>query len=162
MKHSAVKRYHVATYHHFENGFDDKFEYSTIREAEKAARGYVSGKMEPDGFRYDGAAVYDLRTNRCVRVFGDYPDERAQAQALGLSVPEYADRNGTPIHAGSLIQLDGSLRVYEVFRTFDAYGEDLGIVVTNPAFLRHYPNADIEYSSLRNYAAQCVVVSQSF
>jgi len=155
-----MKRYLVAAYHHFENGFDSKFDYSTIREAEKAARGYVNGTMEPDGFRYDGAAVYDQRTNRCIRIFGDYPDERAQAQALGLSMPDYKDRNGTPIRAGSLIQLDDSPRVYEVFRTFDAYGEDLGIVVTNPAFLRNHPNADIEYSSLRNYAAYCTVLPQ--
>jgi CRISPR/Cas system-associated endonuclease Cas3-HD len=85
------KRYHVAVYHHFENGFDDRFEYSTIKEAEKAARGYVNGKMEPDGFHYDGAAVYDQHKNRCVRIFGDYPDERAQAQVLGLPFPKKGD-----------------------------------------------------------------------
>ena len=43
---------------HFENGFDDKLDYYTLEEAEKAAQGYVDGTMEDDGFKYDGAAVY--------------------------------------------------------------------------------------------------------
>ena len=73
--------YHVAAYHHFENGFDDKLDYSTLEEAEAAAQGYVAGTMEADGFAYDGAAVYDADTNVCLRVYGDYPDERAQTQA---------------------------------------------------------------------------------
>lgn len=33
-------RYLVAAYHHFENGFDDKLDYYTLEEAEKAAQGY--------------------------------------------------------------------------------------------------------------------------
>ena len=73
--------YHVATYHHFENGFDDKLDYPTLEEAEAAAQGYVAGTMEADGFAYDGAAVYDADANVCLRVYGDYPDEKAQAQA---------------------------------------------------------------------------------
>lgn len=32
--------YHVAAYHHFENGFDDKLDYPTLEEAEAAAQGY--------------------------------------------------------------------------------------------------------------------------
>ena len=51
--------YHVAAYHHFENGFDDKLDYPTLEEAVAAAQGYVAGTMEADGFAYDGAAVYD-------------------------------------------------------------------------------------------------------
>ena len=73
--------YHVAAYHHFENGFDDKLDYPTLEEAEAAAQGYVAGTMEADGFAYDGAAVYAADTNVCLRVYGDYPDEKAQAQA---------------------------------------------------------------------------------
>lgn len=38
-------RYLVAAYHHFENGFDDKLDYYTLEEAEKAAQGYVDGTM---------------------------------------------------------------------------------------------------------------------
>lgn len=66
--------YLVTSYHHFENGFDDKLDYYTLKEAEKAAQGYVSGTMEEDGFEYDGAAVYDQREHKCVRIYGDYPD----------------------------------------------------------------------------------------
>ena len=52
-----------------------------MEEAEAAAQGYVAGTMEADGFAYDGAAVYDADTNVCLRVYGDYPDEKAQTQA---------------------------------------------------------------------------------
>lgn len=52
-----------------------------MEEAEAAAQGYVAGTMEADGFAYDGAAVYAADTNVCLRVYGDYPDEKAQAQA---------------------------------------------------------------------------------
>ena len=64
----------------FENGFDDKLDYPTLEEAVAAAQGYVAGTMEADGFAYDGAAVYDADTNVCLRVYGDYPDEKAQTQ----------------------------------------------------------------------------------
>lgn len=73
--------YQVAAYHHFENGFDDKLTCQTLEEAEAAAQGYVAGTMEADGFAYDGAAVYDAETHQCLRVYGDYPDEKAQKQA---------------------------------------------------------------------------------
>ena len=73
--------YHVTVYHHFENGFDDKLDYPALEEAEAAAQGYVAGTMEADGFAYDGAAVYDADTNVCLRVYGAYPDEKAQTQA---------------------------------------------------------------------------------
>ena len=75
--------YQVVAYHHFENGFDDKMDYQTLAEAEKAAQGYVDGTMESDGFAYDGAAIYDRQTRRYLRVYGNYPDERAQAEAAG-------------------------------------------------------------------------------
>lgn len=78
--------YQVAAYHHFENGFDDKLDYQTLEEAEAAAQGYVAGTMEEDGFTYDGAAVYDAETRQCLRVYGDYPDEKAQEQAAAFAL----------------------------------------------------------------------------
>ena len=78
--------YQVAAYHHFENGFDDKLDYQTLEEAEAAAQGYVDGTMEEDGFAYDGAAVYDAETRQCLRVYGDYPDEKAQEQATAFAL----------------------------------------------------------------------------
>ena len=78
--------YQVAAYHHIENGFDDKLDYQTLEEAEAAAQGYVAGTMEEDGFAYDGAAVYDAETRQCLRVYGDYPDEKAQEQAAAFAL----------------------------------------------------------------------------
>lgn len=78
--------YQVAAYHHFENGFDDKLDYQTLEEAEAAAQGYVAGTMEEDGFAYDGAAVYDAETRQCLRVYGDYPDEKAREQAAAFAL----------------------------------------------------------------------------
>ena len=75
-----LSRYQVVVYHHFENGFDERLEYQTLQEAEKVAQSYVAGTMEPDGFAYDGAAVYDLQERKYLSIFGDYPDENAQAQ----------------------------------------------------------------------------------
>ena len=77
--------YQVAAYHHFENSFDDKLTCQTLEEAEAAAQGYVAGTMEADGFAYDGAAVYDAETHQCLRVYGDYPDEKAQEQAAAFA-----------------------------------------------------------------------------
>ena len=75
--------YLVVAYHHFENGFDDKLDYQTLAEAEKVAQGYVDGTMEGDGFQYDGAAIYNQQTRKYLRVYGNYPDERAHAEAAG-------------------------------------------------------------------------------
>ena len=78
-----VPPYLVVAYHHFENGFDDKLDYQTLAEAEKAAQGYVDGTMEGDGFQYDGAAIYNQQTRKYLRVYGNYPDERAHAETAG-------------------------------------------------------------------------------
>ena len=78
--------YQVAAYHHIENGFDDKLDNQTLEEAEAAAQGYVAGTMEEDGFAYDGAAVYDAETRQCLRVYGDYPDEKAREQAAAFAL----------------------------------------------------------------------------
>lgn len=70
--------YQVVVYHRTENGFDERSDYPTLEEAEKAAQGYVDGTMEPDGFAYDGAAVYDRNEQKYLRIIGEYPDEAAQ------------------------------------------------------------------------------------
>ena len=102
-----ARRYQVVVYHHSENGFDERMEYPTREEAEKVAQGYVDGTMEPDGFAYDGAAVYDLEQRTYLRIFGNYPDEAAQAQVTppdlsGQPVTREADTitigNGEPTH----------------------------------------------------------------
>ena len=89
--------YQVAAYHHFENGFDDKLDYQTLEEAEVAAQGYVAGTMEEDGFAYDGAAVYDAETHQCLRVYGDYPDEKAQEQAAAFALEHDTAQQNTAV-----------------------------------------------------------------
>ena len=76
-------RYQVVAYHHFENGFDEKLDYQTLEEAEKAAQGYVDGTMGSDGFACDGAAIYDQQARKYLRIYGDYPDELAHAEVAG-------------------------------------------------------------------------------
>ena len=49
--------------------------------------------MEPDGFAYDGAAVYDLEQRTYLRIFGNYPDEAAQAQ---VTPPDLSGQPVTP------------------------------------------------------------------
>ena len=92
---TLTRAYQVAAYHHFENGFDDKLDYQTLEEAEAAAQGYVAGTMEEDGFAYDGAAVYDAETRQCLRVYGNYPDEKAQEQAVAFALEHDAARQNT-------------------------------------------------------------------
>ena len=79
-QHQESRLYQVVVYHHLENGFDEKKGYPTLEEAEKAAQSYVDGTMEPDGFAYNGAAVYDLQEQKYLRIYGEYPDETAQTQ----------------------------------------------------------------------------------
>src|SRR5699024_11969160 len=70
---SQEKRpYQVVVYHHLENGFDEKREYPTLEEAEKAAQSYVDGTMESDGFAYEGAADYDLTARHTLRFYGAF------------------------------------------------------------------------------------------
>ena len=76
--------YLVVAYHHFENGFDAKLDYQTLAEAEKAAQGYVDGTMEADGFQYDGTAVYDQQERQYLRIYGDFPDDKALQQIAAL------------------------------------------------------------------------------
>ena len=73
-----TSRYEVIVYHPFENGFDEKLDYPTLEEAAIVAQKYLDGSMEPDGFAYDGAAVYDLQSKMYLRVYGNFPDKTAQ------------------------------------------------------------------------------------
>ncbi len=110
-------QYQVVVYHHFENGFDEKLDYQTLEEAEKAAQGYVDGTMESDGFAYDGAAIYDLRENRYLSIFGNYPDEKAQAQVEAREPPTVLEQEAPvsivhdplapPYKSGDTVYLDG-------------------------------------------------------
>ena len=114
------RRYLVAAYHHFENGFDDKLDYYTLEEAEKAAHGYVDGTMEDDGFKYDGAAVYDQQEHKCIRIYGDYPDEKAHAQVRASAEPEQQEpeRFIDHFYVAEDIQKRGSLDIKE-YSSFD-------------------------------------------
>ena len=88
--------YQVVVYHHMENGFDEKLDYQTLQEAEAAAQGYVDGTMERDGFVYNGAAIYDQQAKRYLRIYGDYPDERAHRQVEGH---EQAEEQAVPMES---------------------------------------------------------------
>ena len=88
--------YQVVVYHHMENGFDEKLDYQTLQEAEAAAQGYVDGTMERDGFAYNGAAIYDQQAKRYLRIYGDYPDERAHRQVEGH---EQAEEQAVPMES---------------------------------------------------------------
>ena len=114
------RRYLVAAYHHFENGFDDKLDYYTLEEAEKAAQGYVDGTMEDDGFKYDGAAVYDQQEHKCIRIYGDYPDEKAHAQVRASAEPEQQEPEHFINHfyVAEDIQKRGALDIKE-YSSFD-------------------------------------------
>ena len=114
------RRYLVAAYHHFENGFDDKLDYYTLEEAEKAAQGYVDGTMEDDGFKYDGAAVYDQQEHKCIRIYGDYPDEKAHAQVRASAEPEQQEPEHFIDHfyVAEDIQKRGALDIKE-YSSFD-------------------------------------------
>ena len=59
---SITPRYRVTAYHPTENGCDAKLDYQTQAEAEKIARDYVAGRMDEDGFQYEGATVLTCRS----------------------------------------------------------------------------------------------------
>ena len=108
-------RYQVVAYHHFENGFDEKLDYQTLEEAEKAAQGYVDGTMESDGFAYDGVAIYDQQARKYLRIYGDYPDERVHADVAGR---EPTAETIIPADRFHVVSLDRG------FRTFYAVWDD--------------------------------------
>ena len=100
--------YEVVVYHHLENGFDERLDYQTLAEAEQAAQKYVAGTMEgEDGFAYDGAGIYDLQENRWLRVYGNFPDERAMEQAK--QAPATEEPSASPAQADLQPQKEESL-----------------------------------------------------
>ena len=119
----AANRYQVIVYHRTENGFDERREYPTLEEAERAAQGYVDGTLESDGFAYDGAAVYDLQEKTYLRVFGVYPDETAQSQVeVKESIQSARDPLDPAYQNGDTVYLEGS--PYEITRV-SAYHVEL-------------------------------------
>ena len=125
--------YLVTAYHHFENGIDAKLDYQTLAEAEKAAQGYVDGTMEADGFQYDGAAVYDQQSKQYLRIYGDFPDEKAQAQVTAEQPPQGDETlaeepqpviTETPYRAGDILYLDNQPFVVESVGAYDAHMRD--------------------------------------
>ena len=64
---------------------------------------------------------------------------------------EFRDKNGTLIEAGAFIRHDNG-DIEEVFSTTTASGdESLGIMATNPAYLKNHPDCEIEYYDLSNF-----------
>ena len=123
---TAANRYQVIVYHRTENGFDERREYLTLEEAERAAQGFVNGTMEPDGFAYDGAAVFDLQEKTYLRVYGAYPDDTSQPQMEveepTLSPQPVRDPLTPAYQKGDTVYLEGS--PYEITRV-NAYHVEL-------------------------------------
>jgi len=112
--------YLVVAYHNFENGYDAKLDYQTLTEAEKAAQGYVAGTMDEDGFQYDGAAVYDQQEMKYLRIYGDYPDEKAQAQVAALLQSEQENTSAETVYrVGDTVYLDG--RPFDITEISEKY-----------------------------------------
>ena len=129
----AAKRYQVIVYHQTEGGFDERREYLTLEEAEQAAQGYMDGTLEPDGFAYDGAAVYDLQEKTYLRVFGAYPDETAQSQVeVKESIPTARDPLAPAYQKGDTVYLEGS--PYEITRVSAYHVELLPPGLAYPVF----------------------------
>ena len=47
-----------------------------------------------DGFAYDGAGIYDLQENRWLRVYGNFPDERAIEQTAQALADDQQKKDG--------------------------------------------------------------------
>jgi hypothetical protein len=112
-------QYQVVVYHHFENGFDEKRDYQTLEEAEKAAQGYVDGTMGSDGFACDGAAIYDQQARKYLRIYGDYPDERAHAEVAGR---EPTAESIIPADRFHVVSLDRGFRTLYAVWDDEAHG----------------------------------------
>ena len=129
----ATKRYQVIVYHQTEGGFDERREYLTLEEAEQAAQGYMDGTLEPDGFAYDGAAVYDLQEKTYLRVFGVYPDETAHSQVkVKESTQSARDPLAPAYQKGDTVYLEGS--PYEITRVSAYHVELLPPGLAYPVF----------------------------
>ena len=153
-----AERYQVVVYHHFENGFDEKLEYRTIAEAERIAQGYVDGSQEPDGFRYDGAAVYDTQDKKFVRIVGDFPDSRAAQDVAEITAPEtdsfsefeLPDRDPTapPYAVGDTVYLENT--PYNITEIRDHEVQLLDPSLAYPIY-RAEPKANFEYLLQQDY-----------
>ena len=129
----AAKRYQVIVYHQTEGGLDERQEYPTLEEAEQAVQGYMDGTLEPDGFAYDGAAVYDLQEKTYLRVFGAYPDETAQSQVeVKEPIPTAHDPLAPAYQKGDTVYLEGS--PYEITRVSAYHVELLPPGLAYPVF----------------------------
>ncbi len=138
-------RYLVVVYHHSENGFDEKLDYQTLAEAEKAAQGYVAGTMEMDGFAYDGAAVYDQQEHKYLRIFGKYPDQAAQSAATDLAHDVF-QKNTSDASAGAVPIIRCEWSESAVFED----GKEYSVA----EFDRLMKQADDEYVAGKNAAMQ--------
>ena len=76
--------------------------------------------MEDDGFKYDGAAVYDQQEHKCIRIYGDYPDEKAQAQVYGIAEPVQQEHFIDHFYVAEDIQKRGALDIKEYSSFEDA------------------------------------------
>lgn len=107
--------------------------YQTLAEAEQAAQGYEAGTTEADGFQYDGAAVYDQQAKQYLRIYGDFPDEKAQAQVAATQSPMVEEPiaaevqpviTETPYRVGDILYLDNQPFVVESVGIFDVHMRD--------------------------------------
>ena len=63
----------------------------------------------------------------------------------------FTDKHGTPIQAGMTIRHDNG-DTEKVYATTTASGdESLGVMATNPAYLKRHPDCEIEYYDLSNF-----------
>lgn len=63
----------------------------------------------------------------------------------------FLDKHGREIKASMTIQHDNG-ETEKVYAVTDAYGdESLGVMATNPEYLKHHPEHDIEYYDLSNF-----------
>ncbi len=68
---------------------------------------------------------------------------------------KYFDRNDREIMAGMHIQISGNTP-----KLVEVCGEDdLGVLATNPAFLEHHPDAEVEFYPLSNFSKNdlCII-----
>ena len=62
----------------------------------------------------------------------------------------YFDKHGNQIHAGCTLKSPaGTFHTVELTQ-YQNGQQDLGILATNPDYLKNHPNAELEYYSLRS------------
>lgn len=63
----------------------------------------------------------------------------------------FLDKHGHEIKAGMTIQHDNG-ETEKIYAVTGAYGdESLGVIATNPEYLKHHPEHNIEYYDLTNF-----------